>query len=817
MDVAHGLLNSHGNIFTMWLQLEILQTTKIDITTSGHEIFNIDGERFDESEKDRIIVNNVEPWQPKIIFESRNKEIDVKELRIGEREFVLKVSIPSTKCPTPKTMTIQCQITLISIRHPIMKYLIKSFQESLIKHILNKKINSKNSNIYIPRLYKWEYENNDRSTTEISKSDLYYAILCIQERGDPTVILKYLIDYYAGNDKEYNNHGWMFTVSKAIPLLYDHNLKNLFTRFRTSRDDRNVYMVPLPDFTVYPNPKDSYPNLKDPVPKDLKDNSENYSKYFWFLFALFRTFLWPSRKVITNTREMSHFLRVIHEEKNQLYYQIFASLYIFTLDGSLLLPLANIVGIFNDYQVFVLQNSVYYSVLAFTVLVMWLQLLFLSRYFEGPGRFIYIIQSILKTISPLLAVMFIVILAFDHAMFILLNHVNDLQIPTYKIKDTSNSDLYSNITIYQDIGKSSRLDNYYSNFVSSVEAVFFWTNGRWDQLNQWNSYAVDVISILGGIVFIFQNMLIAFMNDAFDNVNRKSHTAAQRYRVELIAEYEAVENPFHDKRGNPRYIYYIPDPNVIDTRLTETRSVENQKLRLVGENSAELLDFEDSDDDDNQDNSSYLKKYRPIHNESFSNTINLDSIRPRTIDGILFIGEEIFMLKDVNSKLNKKSNDKPLKNVIHTLYRVILYFSFGDFQHFFQSIYLAQNLKYINDMINDDDDNQDNSSYLKKYRPIHNESFSNTINLDSIRPRTIDGILFIGEEIFMLKDVNSKLNKKSNDKPLKNVIHTLYRVILYFSFGDFQHFFQSIYLAQNLKYINDMIKYFRVEIPMNYV
>ena len=99
--------------------------------------------------------------------------------------------------------------------------------------------------------------------------------------------------------------------------------------------------------------------------------------------------------------------------------------------------------------------------------------------------------------------------------FILLDHADDdiLEVPTYKINDTSNSDLYSNITIYQNVDKSSRLDNYYSNFFSSVEAVFFWTNGRWDQLNQWNSFAVIAMSILGSIilVLIFQNMLIAFM------------------------------------------------------------------------------------------------------------------------------------------------------------------------------------------------------------------------------------------------------------------------------------------------------------------
>ncbi|CAG8826327.1 12778_t:CDS:1, partial [Dentiscutata erythropus] len=72
-------------------------------------------------------------------------------------------------------------------------------------------------------LYKWP-DGDGGSTTEISKSDLHHAILCIKERKDSTLILKYLIDYYADNTKEYNNHGWMFTVSEAIPLLYDNNL-----------------------------------------------------------------------------------------------------------------------------------------------------------------------------------------------------------------------------------------------------------------------------------------------------------------------------------------------------------------------------------------------------------------------------------------------------------------------------------------------------------------------------------------------------------------------------------------------------------------
>ena len=47
----------------------------------------------------------------------------------------------------------------------------------------------------------------------------------------------------------------------------------------------------------------------------------------------------------------------------------------------------------------------------------------------------------------------------------------------------------------------------------SVTAVYFWINGRWDQLNQWNFWPVTVLSFFASVllVIIMQNMLIAFM------------------------------------------------------------------------------------------------------------------------------------------------------------------------------------------------------------------------------------------------------------------------------------------------------------------
>ncbi|RHZ86145.1 hypothetical protein Glove_54g118 [Diversispora epigaea] len=304
----------------------------------------------------------------------------------------------------------------------------------------------------------------------------------------------------------------------------------------------------------------------------LKDHCENYS---WLLFSLLRIFWWPRKSVINDTNEKSPLLRVIHEEKD---YEIYRTPTIMAV---------------LDFK---------WSAAPLIALVTWLEL-------EGPGRFIHIINSISKTILPFLAVMFIVIIAFGHAMFILLNYSDELQIPTYKIEDTT--DLYSNIIIHQVIDKSSRLDNYYSNFFSSVEAVLFWTNGRWDQLDQWNNYGIDVISILGSIilVLIFQNMLIAFMNDAFDKANKEGHIVAYKHHAQLIAEYDALEKPFGSKRGNPRYIYYIPNPDMINTWLKETKKDEKH-LDDDGhnsENDEKHLDCNDNDDDNyiSDDNDSH--------------------------------------------------------------------------------------------------------------------------------------------------------------------------------------------------------------------
>ncbi|RHZ77967.1 hypothetical protein Glove_168g14 [Diversispora epigaea] len=318
------------------------------------------------------------------------------------------------------------------------------------------------------------------------------------------------------------------------------------------KDDTRGYFIPetlvvfVPpqynDRKVY---KSLYPILRY-IPKVLRIIVKVIHGFYLHFFEYFCGQV--KMLLMIDISEMSPFLRVIHEEKGYEIYQtptIMSALDFKWASARLLniISFSIVIVTFNcrgDYAIKKkrtdLQNSD--PVLAFTAFIMWIQLLCLSRYFECPD----VLSISLKTL------------------------------------------LYSDITINQIIDKSSQLDNYYSNFLSSVEAVFFWTNGRWDQLGQWNNLAVDFMT------------------------NKEGHIVAYRHHARLIAECEAAEKPFVNVRDNPRYIYYIPNPDIINTWLEETKKDEE---RLMDMNLAESSDIDysdDGDDNDNDDNQELFSK-----------------------------------------------------------------------------------------------------------------------------------------------------------------------------------------------------------------
>ncbi|CAG8609681.1 2576_t:CDS:2, partial [Scutellospora calospora] len=213
-----------------------------------------------------------------------------------------------------------------------------------------------------------------------------------------------------------------------------------------------------------------------------------------------------------------------------------------------------------------LPTRAYSVALAFTTLIMWGQLLLLLRFFRTT--YIYIIMNILKKIWPFLAFMLIVVLGIGHAMYLLLRNPPEIDlVPSllnYMIlnaSDTNSStnNLFPGVIISQAFNPLDISDNYFSSFWKSLESVFFWINGRWDQLDQWNFIPIDILTLLASIllVTIMQNMLIAFMTGVFEDAQSSGEDAVLRYRADLISEFETLEKLFISTRKNPRYIYYV--------------------------------------------------------------------------------------------------------------------------------------------------------------------------------------------------------------------------------------------------------------------
>jgi hypothetical protein len=91
------------------------------------------------------------------------------------------------------------------------------------------------------------------------------------------------------------------------------------------------------------------------------------------------------------------------------------------------------------------------------------------------------------------------------------------EIFTFKESTFSGSAVNNNITNGAlDIKIESKFDekdNPFSEFLTSVEAAYFWTTGNWVQRDMFDFWAIDLLSIIASVLFvtILQNMFVAFM------------------------------------------------------------------------------------------------------------------------------------------------------------------------------------------------------------------------------------------------------------------------------------------------------------------
>ncbi|RIA88913.1 hypothetical protein C1645_877051 [Glomus cerebriforme] len=389
-------------------------------------------------------------------------------------------------------------------------------------------------------------------------------------------IVGLLLDYYS--DNAIDNTGWMFTVSRAIPLLLDHHhldtcTKDLFSKpifgvkeihldethinpkdlphskleyikafypnmkLVPKKEPHNIIkillpitnlidilkssysfnrqlmgessksvalrLVPLPDFTVYPEgAKNQALNFQMlpfqllPVIDFKWEYARSYLLRHILLFLCFTILLTAINIAIC----LFYYLG---------YYLLASEIIWFTYESwrryiniSNFFGLASIVMPLSVYTMRIIDSthqqltiSTYYHqqlaiTTSFTILVLWIEILLLLRYFAITGKFIYIIIIIICNIWPFIVYIGIMVIAHGHALYLLLNNPAFIGIDPNGMRFTildNNEEIKGSIV--QTFNLETTDDNNFSNFVQSIEAVYFWVNGIngiWDQLKQFD-------------------------------------------------------------------------------------------------------------------------------------------------------------------------------------------------------------------------------------------------------------------------------------------------------------------------------------------
>nr|CAG8509721.1 8984_t:CDS:2 [Entrophospora candida] len=191
--------------------------------------------------------------------------------------------------------------------------------------------------------------------------------------------------------------------------------------------------------------------------------------------------------------------------------------------------------------------------LSMTILVLWLELVVI-------GIYVFVILNLLKKIFPFLGVMLLIVCGFAHTMYLLLSRPELIGVvpqgASFTLRDPSQTLFKNDLVITENVE-----NNYFDDFFSSAKAVYFWTNGQWDQIDHWDFLPVTMITLFASffLVIVMQNIMIAIMSDVVSDAKYNGKKAFLKLRAELIAEVETFFISSSQQRNQdwfPKNIYY---------------------------------------------------------------------------------------------------------------------------------------------------------------------------------------------------------------------------------------------------------------------
>ncbi|CAG8584837.1 21565_t:CDS:10 [Rhizophagus irregularis] len=452
----------------------------------------------------------------------------------------------------------------------------------------------------------FDRDNNSKSRKTVPTNDLELAIYhCKGRELKDTMIVAYLLEYYTSHAIEYA--GWMTTVSKALPFLYKYNyddyVRKLFRKECFADQDhfsaQDPYEIIPRGFTsghfreknfMAFRPKDRLQSDKDNA-FTLKTN-----KFIRTMKKLLKFFENDRvRKILeffSNDHEKPPIaLRVVPLPGFTIMISgklccIFSGLHSFpggtklyednddmydnpateaVIDFPLYLLVTEIIQFFHHgYKEYLGTIFNYFDL--FSIILPAIVMYYMLAHFkfsDGFGSIGEVDRGLIVGISMSIFIMWIEFVNFIPSlnfMFILLKNreIIEFKASTFSGNVTNNV-THENINI-KIKSEFDDKDNPFSEFLTSIEAAYFWTAGNWVQRDMFDFWAVDLFSIIASILFvtILQNMFIALMSGVYERAANKGRQALLRFRARQIADYEALHHiHIWPREPDPKYIYYI--------------------------------------------------------------------------------------------------------------------------------------------------------------------------------------------------------------------------------------------------------------------
>ncbi|PKY55695.1 hypothetical protein RhiirA4_505088 [Rhizophagus irregularis] len=494
---------------------------------------------------------------------------------------------------------------LMEIQYPLMAYLIYSRSFSLIKYILfgdNNRVESKNTGLLHRPQKKYGsypcyddlklyddlgFEDNDLRST----NDLELALKFCQD--EDAVMLAYLLEYYSENSM--NHIGWMINVTKILPELSKHNhaanyakllyykpcfgemkynfpnkwfqvasysqdtlkvyvpLTNLIPTnsfdifyYKKVRND-DICMVPLANFTTYNS------TIKEKIEGEA--DKGRIERFIHFL----RVLILPPGYKNLDDKDFSPFLQIKKSEIS--FYEIPAMEATINARWLQAMEYFGINRVSNEDTIVFISSA---------TLVLWIEMLLQFRLFSVVATNIFIFGNILRKIIPFFAFMFILMVGFGQAMFVLFNHRS-----LFNLYPSASNFMFTNGTANITLVMTSQ-DNPFSTVWDSILSTYYWNT---IDLNTYDSWPLKLFAFITNIILVLVlfNMIIALMNDTFNKAKEDARIGLLMHRVKLINDFERLDiSPLY-KNDFP-YICFHKDTSLMKNWLKKSQKFREEKL-----------------------------------------------------------------------------------------------------------------------------------------------------------------------------------------------------------------------------------------------